>query len=520
MTDSTSTSTSSSTSTPTVLNTPQSDWSLVLSQLLSALGNSQYEWALNEYNSGKEITNANIANFMAMSGKGAGLADTLIKQYQNQFAPVVQQYLAQAASYNSPERQQFEMGRAESQVAQAMTAARSEAERKIRSYGGNPNDGKSREIQEAGRLQDAAARAGAGTQAALDTADRGRAMTEKAVQFGQNVPGMAVNAMNSAYQGVVGAQNANLGQQNTGAALTQSAAPFMSAAAGALKMPPTGQTSSGGSQSQQKSSSPDNSNNRNTQPGKGVLDPMARSSDTQTGPAGNGLGAPSAANFRAPGGAGGGAQIMNLPQGPDGAGGVLQEGEGTEGAPAWEGADPSEMIDGAGGQDTNQDFGEDNTYGDFNPQGDVGQGQPSYGEQDNSYGDYGPTDMGDTPSQGADMNNYQDTSYDSGGDWGGDYGGGDESFAQGGGVLPTSGGAVPKSASPSQGQQTDDISARLNAGEFVIPRDVVAHQGTRFFDNLISKSRRLRTGMAGPPARPTMKPALQQKPTFNSKGVM
>lgn len=517
MTDSTSTSTSSSTSTPTVLNTPQSDWSLVLSQLLSALGNSQYEWALNEYNSGKEITNANIANFMAMSGKGAGLADTLIKQYQNQFSPVVQQYLAQAASYNSPERQQFQMGRAESQVAQAMTAARSEAERKIRSYGGNPNDGKSREIQEAGRLQDAAARAGAGTQAALDTADRGRAMTEKAVQFGQNVPGMAVNAMNSAYQGVVGAQNANLGQQNTGAALTSSAAPFMSAAAGALKMPPTGQTSSGGSQSQQKSSSPDNSNNRNTQPGRGVIDPTARSSDTQTGPGGNGLGAPSAANFRAPGGGGGIAQIMNLPQGPDGAGGVLQEGEGTEGAPAWEGGDPSEMIDGAGGQA--DPSAQDNTYGDFGQVDTSSYGEPSQGADMTNYDaqSYSNPDTSYDPGTGADMTNYQDTSYDSGSY---DSGGGDESFAQGGGVLPTSGGAVPKSASPSQGQQTDDISARLNAGEFVIPRDVVAHQGTRFFDNLISKSRKLRTGMAGPPARPTMKPALQQKPTFNSKGVM
>ncbi len=198
MADSTSTSTSSSSSTPVVVNTPQSDFSLVLSQMLSALGQAQYSWALNEYNQGKAITNQSIANFMQISGKANGLADTLIDQYKNQFSPEIRQYIDQANTYNSPEMQRFQMGRAESQVGQAMTAARNEAMRQIRAYGGNPLDGMGRQITQAGRMQDAAARAGAGTQAALDTADRGRAMTEKAVQFGQNVPGMATNSQNMA----------------------------------------------------------------------------------------------------------------------------------------------------------------------------------------------------------------------------------------------------------------------------------------------------------------------------------
>jgi hypothetical protein len=89
-----------------------------------------------------------------------------------------------------------------------------------------------------------------------------------------------------------------------------------------------------------------------------------------------------------------------------------------------------------------------------------------------------------------------------------------------GGVMPTTGGAVPRSASPSQGRQTDDISARLNAGEYVIPRDVVKHQGTKFFTDLIAKSRKLRTGMAGAKPRPTMRPALpQERPTFRSRAL-
>ncbi len=101
-------------------------------------------------------------------------------------------------------------------------------------------------------------------------------------------------------------------------------------------------------------------------------------------------------------------------------------------------------------------------------------------------------------------------------------GGGGYGYAAGGqvrGMIPngTTGGPVPRGASPSQGRQTDDVPARLNAGEFVIPRDVTQHFGTKHFQDLIAKSRKLRTGMAGAPARPKMRPALQAQPTFTSQ---
>jgi hypothetical protein len=87
------------------------------------------------------------------------------------------------------------------------------------------------------------------------------------------------------------------------------------------------------------------------------------------------------------------------------------------------------------------------------------------------------------------------------------------------GVIPTSGGPVPRGASPSQGRQTDDVPARLNAGEFVIPRDVTQHFGTKHFQDTIKRSRQLRTGMNGPPAKPKMKPALRMRPTFTSHSL-
>ncbi len=77
---------------------------------------------------------------------------------------------------------------------------------------------------------------------------------------------------------------------------------------------------------------------------------------------------------------------------------------------------------------------------------------------------------------------------------------------------------MPVQASPSQGMATDDVPARLNAGEFVVPKDVAAWKGHEFFQKLIDQSRKARTMGS---ARPTMKAPLpnQQKPSFVSQGM-
>jgi hypothetical protein len=90
----------------------------------------------------------------------------------------------------------------------------------------------------------------------------------------------------------------------------------------------------------------------------------------------------------------------------------------------------------------------------------------------------------------------------------------DSGFASGGVV----GNRVPMSASPSRGVVQDDVPARLQPDEYVIPRDVVHHQGTKFFDDLIKKSRALR-GAPQQPIGGKMKPALGGRPRFVSQGA-
>jgi hypothetical protein len=73
-------------------------------------------------------------------------------------------------------------------------------------------------------------------------------------------------------------------------------------------------------------------------------------------------------------------------------------------------------------------------------------------------------------------------------------------LAEGGAVddiaAANGGGAVPVAASPSRGAVTDDIPAvapggpaRLNGGEFVLPKDVVSWKGEEFLQKLIQQAR-------------------------------
>lgn len=103
-------------------------------------------------------------------------------------------------------------------------------------------------------------------------------------------------------------------------------------------------------------------------------------------------------------------------------------------------------------------------------------------------------------------------------------------LASGGALAPlmmlAEGGAVPAGASPSHGAVTDDVAAtspagpaRLNAGEFVLPKDTVGWLGEEKLHKMIQKSREDRVKATarpavrvGPsPASPAFQPRPQQQ---------
>ena len=79
------------------------------------------------------------------------------------------------------------------------------------------------------------------------------------------------------------------------------------------------------------------------------------------------------------------------------------------------------------------------------------------------------------------------------------------------------GGVVPQEASPSGGEVTDDVPARLNEGEFVVPRDAVSWFGEKHFQELIEKAKKQK-GEAQ--AKPQLKQALPMNPTFSTASAI
>lgn len=88
------------------------------------------------------------------------------------------------------------------------------------------------------------------------------------------------------------------------------------------------------------------------------------------------------------------------------------------------------------------------------------------------------------------------------------------SLAEGGAVPDVRGGHVPAEASPTRGQAVDDVPARLNVGEFVMPKDAVSWYGEKHFQNMIEKSRKEREQAV---AQPSVAVAAPEAPTFSSR---
>lgn len=88
------------------------------------------------------------------------------------------------------------------------------------------------------------------------------------------------------------------------------------------------------------------------------------------------------------------------------------------------------------------------------------------------------------------------------------------SGAAGLGMFLEDGGPVPDHASPTAGKAIDDVPARLTAGEFVIPKDVLSWKGEEFFQKLIEGSRKAKPQAA---AQPKVGAIPAEAPRFASR---
>jgi hypothetical protein len=412
-----------------------------------------------------------------------------IAQYAQQMAPVVYQWgmdqfqrqqgnidnlMRRAQQWASPQQISADVGMAEAGVQQAGEQARQAAERDLQSYGVDPSAGRTQDLELANRVSTAAAAAGAGNQQRMSDIAFGNTMYNQALAAGgQNISTGygAANALNN-----------------------------LLSTAMRLPYPPLGTTA----RSQQQAT------------GSNVGGGYTLSRGATPSGAGGGGGGISHYNPQTPGGGGGMSGAAGDPRGtaaPTGGGapGWYSAGGGGGGMPRGFGDIPSPSPPdpfnywGVGNDPSITGLSDTQYYGgtaDWTSgfgTGALGTGPGFFGGGINPQtggGDWsnpqtfgGTTDPSLTPGWTPDFSG----GGGGGGSSGFDTGGGGGSTFQAGGEVgddPTQGGFVSQSLSPSGGNRTDDVDAQLNAGEFVIPKDVAAWKGQEYFYKLMAQSRK------------------------------
>ena len=148
----------------------------------------QLAWAKQTYNDEKPVTDQIVAQALADSKAQAENAAADRARYQAVYQPLEDKAVADANDYASPGRLQQQMGAAEATTQEQVNAARDASLASLQSYGVKPGAPKYLGADIAARTAGGAATAAAGTTAAINTENTGRALREEAINVGKGYP--------------------------------------------------------------------------------------------------------------------------------------------------------------------------------------------------------------------------------------------------------------------------------------------------------------------------------------------
>lgn len=349
--------------------TPLMNASLTQSAAATKMGEQSLAWAKEQYGQDKAISQQIIDAALKRQATNDAAAAADRQRYERLYQPLENQLISDATSMSSAERQRYEIGRAQTNVAQQFEASRRAATQNLESYGVDPSSTRFAALDASSRIAEAAAKAAAGNQAQAQTEAQGRALRSEAINVGRGYPGQVAQTYGTALQSGNAGLNSALATTASGANTMGTNTQYMGIGSGAIGQ--AGNLMNQGYQNQM-------------------------------------------------------AQFNANQQASSGLGGLLGAGLG----------------------------------------------------------------LLTTPLSGTLLG----------------------MLSEGGEV--TDGGNVPNAASPSGGKAIDDVPARLTAGEFVVPKDVLSWKGEEFFQNVIKKSREAKPQA---PAQPKYAIAPNEAPTFASR---
>lgn len=141
------------------------------------------------------------------------------ERYERLYQPLENNLVQEFISYDTPQRQAMEQGRAISEVSQAFEAQRANALRQLEGYGIDPSQTRSQALDLGMRTQQAAMQAGAATSASQRVEDIGRSLRAEAINIGKGMPSQVAGAYGQSLQAGQGANAGAAGWQNASAAM-------------------------------------------------------------------------------------------------------------------------------------------------------------------------------------------------------------------------------------------------------------------------------------------------------------
>ena len=180
----------------------------------------QLAWAKKVYADNKAVGDQVIDFALGQMDKQAAWADADRARYEDIYQPLEDQAAQRAQDYVTPERQEYEAGKAEADVAMQFEAARRAAQDKLEGFGVDPSQLRSGALDLQSRIAEAAAQSGAGNNARFRTEQYGDQLMANAINTGKGYPAQTLGAAGAA--GASGNQ-----ATNTGLATTQSGANTM-----------------------------------------------------------------------------------------------------------------------------------------------------------------------------------------------------------------------------------------------------------------------------------------------------
>ena len=177
------------------------------------LAKEQQAWAEKTYYDNKDVSDIVVDKALGALDRQEADAARARDRYQQLFEPLEEQLAYDADTYASPERQEFEAGKAEADVAAQFEQARKTAAERLEGYGVDPSQTRQGALDLGTRIAEAAAQASAGNQSRQNTEAVGRQLRSEAINVGRGYPGQI--AASTAGAGASGNQAANTGLATT-----------------------------------------------------------------------------------------------------------------------------------------------------------------------------------------------------------------------------------------------------------------------------------------------------------------